>query len=393
MISTIIAAKMNRSLQLLALIVFLGLLSLFISCLLLNQLVLNQLEGLSSNELTLRKSQNTIYVPSVLEDFVMNRLDALGFSNTPTSICKMWLNDPAYSDIDTELKLFEQQLEEYATASRDFQRTSSNMSIVKEITRTFQNGKGSLSWDDASKQVCETLRIRSPFTNASSLLSHSSRVGFLEPLLPTMRHPGWCKGRGIMDLGYLVHDFYTMCRNIKPASRIILVDVGASLIFHGNDDTTAPSIYLISKFRQFGFYFDHIYAFEATPQDHNEVYQRVLNDLVPAYHWMNIPVQSNKSSYLNPLRMILHEFEEDDLVLVKVDIDTPDLELNLVNQLFSQENDEGQRLSRLIDHFYFEHHVAAEEMWMWDSANGTVKESLILFQSLRKNGISSHYWV
>ena len=378
--------NMNRSLQVLSLVFFFGVLSFFAS-----RSTFDQFAALSSYQWNFSPPQYTIYQPSVLEDFVMNRLDELGFNNTPSAICKMWQNDTAYADIATEIHLFEQQLGEYATASHLFQRTSSK-SILKDITKTYQDGQGSLSWDDASKQVCETVRINSPFSNASTLLSHSSRAGFIEPLLTAMRHPGWCKGGNwILDLTYLVHDFHTMCRNLKPTSRIILVDMGASLDFHGTDE---PPVYLISKFRQFGFFLDHIYAFEITPKDPNEVYQRVPNDWVPAYHWMNIPVQANKTSYLNPFQMILNEFEEDDLVLVKLDVDTPELELNLVYQLLSQENDEGKRLSRLIDHFYFEHHVTAWEMsTSWVPANGTVKESLILFETLRKNGIASHYWV
>jgi hypothetical protein len=65
------------------------------------------------------------------------------------------------------------------------------------------------------------------------------------------------------------------------------------------------------------------------------------------------------------------------------------LELQLVNQILAQE-----KLHTKIDHFYFEHHVHTAEMKKaWNkTANGTVKDSLTIFQNLRKLGVASHYW-
>lgn len=48
----------------------------------------------------------------------------------------------------------------------------------------------------------------------------------------------------------------------------------------------------------------------------------------------------------------------------------------------------------LVDQFYFEHHVHLGELagaWGY-SMNGTVKESLELFYSLREKGIPAHFW-
>jgi hypothetical protein len=111
----------------------------------------------------------------------------------------------------------------------------------------------------------------------SNQFSFSSTVGALEPLTPPLRHPKYCQNRRmLMDLSYLVHDFHTMCKNLKPTSRTIFVDMGASLDFHGSSNM--PALYILNLYRKFGFYFDHIYAYEITPKEPSEVFEKVPSD-------------------------------------------------------------------------------------------------------------------
>ena len=95
---------------------------------------------------------------------------------------------------------------------------------------------------------------------------------------------------------------------------------------------------------------------------------------------------------MNPLRTILKQFGEDDFIVLKLDIDTRSIEIPLVKQLLE---DKDGIYHKLIDQFYFEHHVHMAEMrQFWGgSMSGTVKESLELFRGLRENGIPSHFWV
>jgi len=76
---------------------------------------------------------------------------------------------------------------------------------------------------------------------------------------------------------------------------------------------------------------------------------------------------------------------------VKLDIDTPSIELPLVLQLLE---DKDGVYSKIIDQFYFEHHVHLGELKRnWKrKVNGTVGESLELFTNLRKRGIPAHFW-
>jgi hypothetical protein len=80
---------------------------------------------------------------------------------------------------------------------------------------------------------CLRLRIARNLCERSVI--PDEHVGYVEPLLPPLRHPDFCKKgrnvriRAVYDLSYLVHDFGAMCRRLKRHSRIVLVDMGASL--------------------------------------------------------------------------------------------------------------------------------------------------------------------
>ena len=55
---------------------------------------------------------------------------------------------------------------------------------------------------------------------------------------------------------------------------------------------------------------------------------------------------------MNPLKSIISKYNEDTLIIVKLDVDTPDIEVPLAHQLLEDDN-----VNKLVDHFYFEHHV------------------------------------
>ena len=203
-----------------------------------------------------------------------------------------------------------------------------------------------------------------------------------------MRHPIFCETRrgNLLNLHYLVHDFGAMCRSLQRTSRIVLVDMGASLKFYGD----SPALYLMDLFQRFGFPFDHIYAFELKPTEPTEVFQNLPPQFMAAYHWINVGVSVEPGHQLNPFTIIKNNFNQDDLIIVKLDIDTPHLEMALVKQLL-----EDEELAQLIDQFYFEHHVGLKELErQWGSQiQGTVQDSLELFYKLRQKGVPAHFWV
>jgi hypothetical protein len=242
--------------------------------------------------------------------------------------------------------------------------------------------------------VCKQLRLHPDGLQGlfrSNQLSYS-KSGYIEPLTPPMRSHQFCLDEKpydyVLTLDYLVHDFEAMCQMLKPTSRIILIDMGASLEFHG---TNQPMIELMNLYEKFGFQFEHIHAFEVTPTDPVHVYEKLPENFIPAYHWINVGVSKEKGHKLNPLHSLLKTFDEDDLVLVKLDVDTSSIEVPLAKQLLE---DEDGIYSKIVDQFYFEHHVHLGELApMWRSSMaGSIKDSFDLFHSLRKKGIPAHFW-
>lgn len=319
--------------------------------------------------------QNGTYIPAKIERYVMDNLVQLGYDtqgeqNAPG--CTIWKDESA-TPVYHELHQFLRELEEYTVRLRNF--------TAKPDLRTLLD----------QKDTCKSLELDEQGLGGifkSGQLSLTSS-GYVEPLLPPMRHPSFCfKGNRLMDLGYVVHDFGAMCRKLKKTSRTVFIDMGASLEFHS--DSTMPAVYVVELFRQFGFHFDHIYAFEITQIPPARVFEKIPPHLMASYHWINVGVDADPESKLNPLKTILGSFNKDDFIVVKLDIDTSSIETALARQILNDD-----RYSGLIDQFYFEHHVHLQELaGSWGgSMDGSVKESLELFYHLREKGVPAHFWV
>lgn len=320
------------------------------------------------------------YKPAPVETYIMThikelKLDAPIPKFAPT--CPIF-TDPQVSPHHTQLQDFMQDLDDYYRRIKTFQTP------LKDLRRNMTK---------SNKSVCELLKLHPEglpgIFEKSGQLSYSSS-GWIEPLLPTMRHPRFCfpdvnHTDHRMRIDYMVHDFRALCRKLKPKSRTIFIDMGASLSFH----TKSPAILLIDLYNQFGFHFDHVYGWEYTKLDPDQVMKDIPDYLEASYHWINVGVESDPNSRQNPLRLVMDNYEEDDLIIVKLDIDTPQLERELAQQLVDY-----PKLGKLIDHFYFEHHVNQAELRdAWGPATETVADSLNLFYEIRKRGIPAHYWV
>ena len=102
-------------------------------------------------------------------------------------------------------------------------------------------------------------------------------------------------------------------------------------------------------------------------------------------------VSADKENKMNPLYSILDKYNEDDLIIVKLDIDTPNIENPMAYQLL-----EDETIHKLVDHFYFEHHVDMEEMtrvWTKRHVRGSTKDTFDLMNGLRQRGVASHFWI
>ena len=107
-------------------------------------------------------------------------------------------------------------------------------------------------------------------------------------------------------------------------------------------------------------------------------------------HFMNWPVASGARDPLNPWQLLKSTVSAEDFVVVKLDIDTPSVELELIDQLIAD-----PELHGLVDVFYFEHHVYIHDFeWCWGRtfAPQTLRDSYAIFDSLRRLGIAAHSW-
>jgi hypothetical protein len=344
-----------------------------------------------------------LYTPAPVEKYMIDHAGEFGWNETKrlTSTCQIWADVKA-TTVSAELQVYLHELDEYG-------RRVQKHPIIPDVRLLF-NGRNSSEQDE----ICMVTDVDPRGLQGifrSGQLSRTLSSGYLEPLLPPLRHPKFCmdgtkfpsipfeKGvtlaasamnfNFLMDLGYLVHDFGQICRQHKITSRNILIDMGASLNFHRHNalNNMAP-IYLMEMFRKFGFPFDHIYAFEATTIPPQEVYARLPKEYRHSYHWINLPVSTDMNNAQNPLTLLLDNFNEDDLIVVKLDIDTPAVEMAMIRWILRD-----SRYWKLIDHFYFEHHVYLTELARnWIDMEDSVVDSLLLFQALRQRGIAAHYW-
>jgi hypothetical protein len=353
------------------------------------------------------------YIPSRIESFVIKHSEDLGYKtktiffgseSEKSSGCNLWTRDERKmnqhqtlkvpDDIYNSLQEYLVNLDKYKSLVDSFQAP------VKDIRLAMGN--------ENSKDICKSLRLHPnglagifdsssvDGTISNNILSFTPQSGFIEPLLTPLRHPKICfrYKRNLLNMGYLIHDFEHMCRNsIHRTSRTVLIDMGASLTFHGSsrDIQKTPAIYLTSIYEKFGIVFDHIYAYEIRNKSPDEVFKLVPDNLRSAYHWINIGVSAKKGSHANPLTMLLDSFNKNDFIVIKLDIDTAPIEVPLAKQLMENPN----VFNGLVDAFYFEHHVALKELSSdWGrSTSGSVHDSLDLFTKLRQSGIPAHSWV
>lgn len=318
-------------------------------------------------------------------------------------------------DLTKDMEAYDKYLKEYTRAIQDFQPVPDLMASIVSVDA--KDGKTI----NTNHDVCNTVKIhpdglpgiflKSGGTIANQnknenvdqpkeehpFLSYTTSSGYVEPILPPMRSHQFCDpnrimeksfGKVLMELDYLVHDFEHMCRSLKPTSRRIFIDMGASLAFHQTG--TVPVVQLLELYEKFGFNFDHIYGFEITFQEPNLVFGELLPEKYLAnYHWINVGITHEEGHRLNPLHSILSQFNEDDFIVVKLDIDTASIEVPLAHQLLNDPT-----YHKLIDQFYFEHHVHLAELaanWR-GSMKGSVADSLHLFHNLRQKGIPAHFW-
>ncbi|GKY98068.1 hypothetical protein MPSEU_000764800 [Mayamaea pseudoterrestris] len=304
---------------------------------------------------------NVLYEPSSSEKYVVDHAEELGllantWENMTTPSCRIF-TDPALPNYSS-LQSYRKELVEYTQRTDDFETDIKDLRIPLRAA--------TLAWHFWIRRA----------------------------LLPPMRHPDLCFDpektyKDLFTMTYMVHDWEVMCKRLTPFSRTVFIDMGASLAFY-DSAKNSPAVYILDTYKKFGFVFDHVYAFEITGQAPTSVFEMVPSNMLSQYHWINVGVEADPEAKMNPLRMLLEQFTEEDFVVIKLDIDHSAIEVPLAYQLLNDD-----RYSKMVDQLYFEHHVFQLELspaWA-ESMQGSIKMSMDLFGGLRKKGIASHFWI
>jgi hypothetical protein len=176
----------------------------------------------------------------------------------------------------------------------------------------------------------------------------------------------------------------------RANAKAILFDLGASY-FNGMNAETVDSAeqgtrWFYEYFRSKSLEFDRIVAFEYSQYAPISYWQQIPDDIIGKLTFINTGITS--TGKFNPWNILKSIAKPEDYAIIKLDIDTPDLEMNLINQVLNDTT-----ISSLIDDMSFEMHVNVVEMrgW-WGGPPGELKDSYILFRKLRELGIRMHSW-
>jgi hypothetical protein len=238
----------------------------------------------------------------------------------------------------------------------------------------------------------------------------------LEPLAGYLRDPRpSCPGLGLMPAladdredskGHIFLDpiLYGLVsaglRSGPEAPRALLFDLGSTR-WEPASVGLSGAAWLLDAYAKLGITFDAVFAWEATPVSSREYFGSMPLELASRWHFYNFPVIGPRHEGPaasapgapgpdDPLKLLRTVARPGDFVVFKIDIDAQQLEEDIIVELIL---DEG--LGALVDDLYFEHHVRNPVMGPRGWGGGQVrdvKDSIGLFQALRRAGIRAHSW-
>jgi hypothetical protein len=171
-----------------------------------------------------------------------------------------------------------------------------------------------------------------------------------------------------------------------------LMDIGASTFGIWKDDPTAVGArWFVERYQRHRVAFDWIVSFEYDKIDPEQIYAAVPAEILPHYLYYDRPVEATVDGKWNPWRILRGMgARPEDYVVVKLDIDTPEVENPLIEQILDDPS-----LQTLLDEVFFEHHVNTKAMhryWGLSNSPITLKDTYRNFTSLRRKGVRMHSW-
>jgi hypothetical protein len=176
------------------------------------------------------------------------------------------------------------------------------------------------------------------------------------------------------------------------ARQNVLIDMGASIYSSWNgEETVVGAKWFVDRFQKFQMSFDWVVSYEYEKMDPGQVFAKVPPDLLPHYIYYNQGIEKAPDGKWNPWRILRGMgITRHDYVVAKLDIDTPDIENALTEQVLSD-----PRNTELIDEFFYEHHVNTRWMnrwWHTENSPLLLKDTYRIFTALRSKGVRMHGW-
>jgi hypothetical protein len=179
----------------------------------------------------------------------------------------------------------------------------------------------------------------------------------------------------------------------EPRSRQnVLIDMGASTFGAWNgQETFVGARWFVDRYQKLGLSFDWLVSYEYEKQEPDNIYKDVPPDLLPHYIYYNKGVEKAPDGKWNPWRILRGSgVTRNDYVVVKLDIDTPEIENDLADQVLSD-----PRNTVLVDEFFYEHHTNTKSMhgyWHTEKSTILLKDTYKNFTALRSKGVRMHSW-
>lgn len=219
---------------------------------------------------------------------------------------------------------------------------------------------------------------------------------WIEPIALALRNPLYCREylannpdpfAAVVDKSYMFVDWQMQQQVQDSSGRVYLFDMGASLFRSGFGG--ASQAWFVEQIEKRGLKLDGIWAWEYTVHDAKLVFADIPERLWPIYHWYNIPVSAD-STMSNPWTVLQNTAVKRDFVIVKIDIDSPGIEQQLVQQL--QDN---PAIAELVDVLFYEDHINVTEMHRFFGVQNvnSYTNAVASFKKMRELGIRAHPWV
>jgi len=224
----------------------------------------------------------------------------------------------------------------------------------------------------------------------SKLCKKGRNPQLIEPLAGILRDPRFpCRGHGAA-LEFSIEWLLMADESVFQAhGKKLFFDAGGT---HFSDATN----FFAAHYEKRGILFDHIYVWEASKQREENYWNGVSADIRAKWEprvtfYNGVPVTAEPGHEHNVVERIYKMCGKDDFCAFKLDIDTPSVELPLVQQLLAQPS----QTSVALDEFFFEHHVHGTMQYHgWGkNVNGTFADSIDIFTKLRQMGVRSHSWI